>query len=275
MQFPDNTKDTLRPILHRTMWSLQCAFFARRPQHGPCGTVEGLPKAHRRLTDKLVRRFATTEYKGDWEWHVSLWDLQCNWKRNQLCHLCRAARRSTHGTCFSLFGHSFEPRSPAECVIIAMPSNPSPLILTPGWHHHMIRYCSMHVCNLGLFQSLVAEGLLWACYNGGFEGDNLDAQLKAAYVSFKAWMTRTGAYCSGRLFTAKRLHVSSIDYAWLNYKAFNCRVALAWLAATLCNWRMQRKLRERLAGEDVMLNDIITTCVRLGSHCTLKPIGTS
>ena len=254
-------KETLRPILHRTLWSLKCAFVGQRPQVGPDGLVSSIPVQHRSRRTAMVKQFSVTEYKGDWEWHVFLWDLQANWRRNQLCHQCVATRRPQHGICFINFGHNFTRRSAVDCLIRAMPEVPCPLVLVPGWHPGAMRFCAMHVCNLGIYQTLVAEGILWIATHNGFGAGELEDQLHAGYRAFKAWMSETGVYCSGRVFNAKRLHLSDIDYPWLGYKAYNCRVALAWVAATLCSPEMQTTVRGHLGANDVVLHDTITSCV--------------
>ena len=187
----------LRPVLHRTLWSLQVAFEARRPSRGPNMSAESIPLRHRKLPRKLVRSFAVVEYKGDWEWHSFVWDLKAAWNRKYLCHLCRATRRQCHGMSFINFGAEFERRTTVDCLLNCMPDSPSPLVLVPGWSPVCMRFCSMHVLNLGIYQTLVGEGILWIAEHGGFNGGSLDERLRTAYSFFKKWMSARGVYCSG------------------------------------------------------------------------------
>ena len=95
----------------------------------------------------------------------------------------------------------------------------------------------MHTCNLGLFTILNAEGLVmlaehratvWHC--------TFDEALRHLYQDFRSWTHMNRASCSHRLWRAKHLHIENHDgvstFPWLNAKAYNARVILAWLAAT-------------------------------------------
>ena len=192
-----------------------------------------IPKAHRQRKRELAYKFACTAYKGDWEWHAYMWQLTAKWNRNSLCHLCRATRRAKFGEAFTMYGHGFERRSVADAVMSCMPAAPCPLILTPGWHPQIIRFCGMHVLNLGLYQTLGAEGLLWLSQHGCYGLGDLNTRLRGAYDAFRSWMRAAGLHCSGRQFNMKRLHLADpqVDYPFIGYKAFNCRILLAFLAA--------------------------------------------
>ena len=295
----------MRPVWHRAMWSLQAAFAARRPQFGPPGDEDnvGLRQRRNRLPSTLVRSFAVSEYKGDWEFHVQMWELTTYWKTNRLCHVCDCSRRPRHGIPFSEFGYPWRRRSVAECVILCMPPAPNPMILTPGFHPGMMRHCGMHVLALGVYQTLVAEGILWLSEHCAFCNDPaepMDKHLRAAFLDFKAWQRRESVTCSGRPFTTKRLHISDVDFPFLSYKAFNCRIALAWAAAadmqmvfrfvflilsyilqirfsvifqylneaSLCSDEIQAKICQRrpeepdnLYTERLHLNKVVTSCV--------------
>ena len=195
--------------------------------------MEEIPKPHRLRKQKLVYKFACTAFKGDWEWHAYMWQLTTKWNTSSLCHLCRAARRSNHGVPFSMYCHDFVRRSAAETVISCMPAAPCPLVLTPGWHPQLIRLCAMHVLNLGLYQTLCAEGLLWLAENGCYGLGDLNTRLRGGYEALRRWMRAAGLHCSGRQFSMKRLHVTvpEVDFPYVAYKAFNCRILLAFLAA--------------------------------------------
>ena len=225
---------TMRPIYHRTMWSLQAAFAGRRPQAGPPGDENNIPARHKKKPPQLEKSFAVVEHKGDWEYHVGCWNLKTYWRTNALCHVCSAARRAEHGVPFTMFGHPWRRRTARESLMLSMGDAPNPMILIPGFHPSIIRFCSMHVLALGIYQTLAAEVLLWMSEHKVFcdrPQAGLDEHLRYAFHNFKEWQTREHVTCSGRVFTSKRLHVSPGDFPWLGYKAFNCRVVLAWLAA--------------------------------------------
>ena len=220
----------MRPVYKRTLWSLSLAFQGVRPRKGPSG--EELPNSRLHGT-KLQARFAVVLFKGDWEWHQSQWQMSASWKApKRLCHLCVATKVSKHGHGFCDFGANFERRTVADFLQLLPQPLPCDLVHVPGFHHQMIRFCAMHALALGVYQSLAADTLLWMCHHNAFDtgSTDLDVQLQHAFEAFKIWMKRSGVYCSGRQFTSKRLHVCETDYPWLAYKAFNCRVVIAFLA---------------------------------------------
>ena len=223
----------MRPILQRTMWSLQAAFCARRPRKGPPGDENNIPPRNQK-SPPLARSFAVSEFKGDWEFHVQMWELKTYWRTKRICHLCRAAKCGVHGVPFTLFGHSWQRRSLGETILECMPDAPSPLVLTPGWGPETMRFCCMHVLALGIHQTMNAESLIWLCEHSAFCSEpsaDLDTHLRCAFLAFKKWQRDESICCSGRMFHSKKLHISPTDYPWLSYKAFNGRVVLAWTAA--------------------------------------------
>ena len=92
----------------------------------------------------------------------------------------------------------------------------------------------MHTLNLGIFQTLAAEGLLWLAENKVFEaGPDVPSQLHSAYVRFRTWLRSNCIGCSTRRWTVASIHLTGDDFPWLSCKAFNCRIVLAFLAAAL------------------------------------------
>ena len=126
-------EETLRPILHRTMWSLGIAYqgMIPRPYVGPGGCEE---PSQRLAGTRLARAFAVTEHKGDWEHHVSLWGLRRFWRSGMICHCCSAARIRSFGIPFTHFGNQWARTSTVNFLLHVLPDSPVPLILIPGWH---------------------------------------------------------------------------------------------------------------------------------------------
>eukprot|EP00439_Symbiodinium_sp_Y106_P027302 s4340_g3.t1 len=183
-------EDTMRPVYKRTLWSLTLAFHGTRPRKGPSG--EELPNSSR-ARSKLDSRFAVVLFKGDWEWHLTQWQMSASWKSaKKLCHLCKASKVSKHGHGYCDFGFDFERRTLADFQRL-LPQPPAcDLLHVPGFHHNMIRYCAMHSLALGIYQSLAADTLLWMCQHNAFgtTSEELDVQLQHGYEAFKIWMRR-------------------------------------------------------------------------------------
>ncbi|CAE6944155.1 unnamed protein product [Symbiodinium sp. CCMP2456] len=264
---------TMRPVYHRTMWSLTIAYRGRRPQVGPDNMADSVPAMYRKLKPAMQYRFACVQYKGDWEYHEKCWALQTYWRTKRICFLCHASLNARHGTCYTLFGAAFTRRTPVDMILNSMPAQPNPLVLVPGWHPQLLRYCAMHSLQLGIYQIVTAESLLWLCRHGVFGGPHLDidVRLANAYVAFKSWMASSRLTCSGRMFSSKRLHLCSTDYPYLGYKAYNTRVVLAFVAAQLCDNRVQDTMRASMAETDLVLHEIICTCVCSSHQITRFP----
>ena len=268
---------TLRPVLHRVQWSLKAAFEGLRPSVGPDCNAESIPLRHRRLGKKLCRQFALTEFKGDWEYHQMIFQLVTKWNGRFICHLCRASRRPLDGAkCFSLFGAHHQRRSCVESIVECMPPAPVPLILVPGYHPALIKFCGMHTLALGIVQTANAESLLWM-YDHGVHADtqDLDTHLRHSYLDFRQWLSRHGLSCSGRMFNSKRIHWPGAEFPFLAYKAFNGRIVAAWAASVLCSAQVQAKITERKPLETdeaysqrMHLNSIITSCMQLDAALT-------
>ena len=91
----------------------------------------------------------------------------------------------------------------------------------------------MHSLNLGVYQIVVAEGILALARSS--EKCLTDA-LKEAYAMFKAWLRESKVACSQRLWTLRSLHVDADNpnYPFLKCKAYNCRVIMGWLSESWC-----------------------------------------
>ena len=91
----------------------------------------------------------------------------------------------------------------------------------------------MHILNLGVLQTLVADAIIWMALDHnlfGGDGDEMNPKLQLAYNSFKAWLKASKLSCSQRRFTVSSLHIKPDNFPWISAKAFNCRVLLAWCA---------------------------------------------
>ena len=87
----------------------------------------------------------------------------------------------------------------------------------------------MHVSNLGIWQTLVAEGILHLSEYDDEHASSLETRFRRQFLSFRSWCRAQGISCSQRVFTATNMHLHE-HYVWLNAKAFNCRILVGWLA---------------------------------------------
>ena len=86
-------KDTLRPILRRATWSLNLCLMGTRPPLPSPFTLTQRQEDLSRTSPTLKLRSWVTEIKGDWKWHVELWEtFQHYWKSGAICFKCDAAR---------------------------------------------------------------------------------------------------------------------------------------------------------------------------------------
>ena len=103
-------------------------------------------------------------------------------------------------------------------------------------NHHLRRWCSMHVLNLGVYLIAVAEGILFLaeteCRLGSI---TMPQALRCSYDSFRAWRSANRIACSVRPWKLTHFHLGEnpatpTQHPWLNLKAYNARCVLGWLA---------------------------------------------
>lgn len=94
----------------------------------------------------------------------------------------------------------------------------------------------MHTLNLGIYHYVNAEGLImlsqhraamWHC--------TFDEALQHLYWDFRAWCNAQRVSCSHRCWKRSHLHMHDPQlgirtFPWMNSKAYNARVILAWLS---------------------------------------------
>ena len=86
------TTESIRSILRRITWSCNHAFNGFFPTEGHLGqNLDGkaLKKAGLPLTSRNLR-FQVVELRGDWAWHKKIWQFQCHWNGQNVCHQCTA-----------------------------------------------------------------------------------------------------------------------------------------------------------------------------------------
>lgn len=90
----------------------------------------------------------------------------------------------------------------------------------------------MHVCNLGLFHVLNAEGLtILAEHRASRRGCTFRESLDHLYAEFRQFCTRNKIKCSQRRFKLHSVSAKGLpEYIVLITKAFNARVILGYVA---------------------------------------------
>lgn len=180
---------TLFPILQRIVWSCNHAFSGLYPVVGPRGealTAAQQRKKGKSIT-KRGTKYVVYELKGDWQWHVmSFCFLKCSWAAKFVCPQClatslgnqnlfcefgdEASWRNTRLTTLGFINQFVRPRGPVcqgpsfpfsrkyvqlrsnlvHCTAPPPVSIRGPYLGLVGFDVSMIRFCSMHCCNLGL-----------------------------------------------------------------------------------------------------------------------------
>ena len=97
------------------------------------------------------------------------------------------------------------------------------------------KHCVMHTNNLGIFLILNAEGLqVLARHRSSIWGCTFNEALSHLYDDFRSWCRSKSIKCSHRKWHERQLHLETAQgektLGWLNAKAFNARVILAWLS---------------------------------------------
>ena len=179
--------------------------------------------------------FCLTEIRGDWAWHLRFLKLQASWNRaDHVCHACNATKVGPNSW-QPLLTANHALRSNANFLTRVLGRWVNPLLATDTFDSSAIKFCSMHIVNLGVLQQLSGGCMdLLLCWNFFGEG-TLQTQLTEATHRFKKWASSCGVPHSqgfilpGHLYHGKQ----GRDYPLLTLKAFNSRVFLPFLCLCL------------------------------------------
>ncbi|CAK9015797.1 unnamed protein product [Durusdinium trenchii] len=266
--------DTMRPILKRAAWSLKLALQGRRPQAN-IASSEGFELTRREKLSAgstMSTKFAVTEFKGDWAWHKFFFEIEPYWKRGDICYRCHAARISRFGHLFTDFAMDWSQlaRSTHDFLTNCIPAQQNHLVNIPGFHVDMLRHCSMHVCNLGLFHVLNAEGLtILAEHRASRWGCTFRESLDHLYAEFRQFCTRNKIKCSQRRFKLHSVSAKGLpEYIVLITKAFNARVILGYVADALSKARDELMRQRPMESHNTFVNRKQLWSIGLATVCT-------
>lgn len=107
----------------------------------------------------------------------------------------------------------------------------------------------MHCNQLGIFHVLNAEGIIMLAENkAGRWGCDFNQALYHLFNDFKGFCSRERITCSHRRWRRSHLHMETVvsgvhvpTHPWLNGKAMNSRIILAWIAAPWLMFHYQKK----------------------------------
>lgn len=236
---------TLNCIYRRIAWSITALVKGIHPESGPYG--EALPKhLHELRGQALPHRCKLTEVRGDWSWHKKIFRFErCSWNGIQMCHHCPAlaASQDAADLYWNFENNNWDSHlfSLDEFIDYRMPRRAMcPLVGIPGFHPSVVRWCLMHVCDLGLL--FVCNGssmnlLLRAGWFGSEPDIPISVKLSRAYVSFKDFIKLNKIECSQPEFTENMIFKKNSDVLF-TAKAFNGRVVLEWLCQEVYRFSM-------------------------------------
>ncbi|CAL1144977.1 unnamed protein product, partial [Cladocopium goreaui] len=231
---------TLRVVYRRLAWSINSLIHGEHPRAGVYG--EDLNARLRELSGKpFQHRYALTEIRGDWAWHKKVWRFKrCSWAAINMCHQCPAKSSSTNSAdLYWMFesnswdDHHF---TTEQFIAERMPETGiCPLLGVTNFHPSTIRWCLMHVVNLGILYTVNGSALNLLVQGGWFgnePGINSHVKLARAHRDFKAFISKNKIQCSQPDFTPKMIYKKG-GIISLTAKAYNGRVILAWLDETV------------------------------------------
>ena len=149
---------TLDTVLAYVCWAMNNLFTGKFPHcdmHGSALTGSKADRAGKWIAGRDLK-FAMTELRGDWLWYQMLFRLRSSWLAGvtqPVCFLCPAMSSGPNrywelSESSPLWNQQY---SLAEFLTKQIPLHKaSPLLAIRGFHHTMMRFCSMHVLNLGL-----------------------------------------------------------------------------------------------------------------------------
>ena len=213
---------SLTPIFEHLAWSFNLLFAGRHPSKA-FGDLQLLPneKPGSGIFENGMR-FRLVECRGDWKWHVQSFRLKSFYACHQLCHVCGASRKDDRLSFVDFrrapAWHASE-RTHLEFISTQLGEPWNALVMTAGWHFRFIRWCSMHVVNLGI--GLFANGGAWheLAKIGWFEGTDAAARFRTGFSSFKAFLKCNKIECSQPVFKPWMFVASGDEYCFFGAKA--------------------------------------------------------
>ncbi|CAL1132282.1 unnamed protein product [Cladocopium goreaui] len=238
---------TFNVVWERLVWSLNWAFEGVHPRSGPGGrplTGADLARAGMPLCRSNMR-FSVTELRGDWEFHRDVWRFTASWQGQQVCYRCAAGTKGDEAYLYYNGGPTsrwlHEEFSLEQFLARRLKDRQlCPLRHLKGFHHTIIRFCSMHTLNLGLLYVCNAGALLLLCEDFEYFGTGTFAeQLDVAYQDFLAFCRSKRIPHSQPPFLPRMVKKKDGNELF-TAKAYNGRVILSWLNHTLLGVLAQR-----------------------------------
>ena len=149
-------------------------------------------------------RFRLTEVRGDWKHHQQVWGLvRAAFTSNNICHLCEASRTEER---YTMLEFTASPawastiRSHQKFLSDIMAPHGCGLIYCKGFHYTIIRWCSMHSVQLGAGLFLNGGCFFELMKISWWGGGSAATCYRAAYRSFKKFLTDHKIQCSQPIF---------------------------------------------------------------------------
>ncbi|CAE7257579.1 unnamed protein product [Symbiodinium sp. CCMP2456] len=231
---------TLLPVLQHIVWSCNIAFTGRYPATAMDGTPLTGVKAKKAGTEfAFGTRWVCAELRGDWKWHERTLRLLRTPVSKRMCFLCNAEASDGHLRYYDILDGAAWRSSQLDLNSFLQgairPGARSPFLDLRGFDISMIRFCSMHVCNLGLVHTAsggALEALLREGHFGGYiagDATSLKTCLQTAFMEFQQWRRSNKTPCSQKAFAPRHLWKAQHGY-YFTAKAYNARIVMLWLA---------------------------------------------
>ena len=226
------------PLIKACIWSFKALETGKFPyvdEHGHGFTGTRAKQAGKPICGGF--KFIVQFFTNDWAYNVKAFHLPWHMNKEEICHLCCAARDGVLTFAHYHPAATFPARDSALYVASREGRN-SPLTDVTGFTLQMVWPELMHVGPLGV--CLVAAGsVLHELCDFGRWGkhpavttwkEKLGLQLAYAYKKFKRFLRKNGKTCTQRKFTVGRLKMcNKTDKPELKAKASNCLAVCEWL----------------------------------------------
>ena len=167
-------------------------------------------------------RVRLCELRGDWKHHAQSFKLAGHFTAKNICHACRASRSDG---AVSMTDFRREPawlgtvRTQAEFLTEQLQEPINSLVYVAGFHYSMLRFCSMHVVQLGTGLHANGGGMWELLKVGHFQGRDRHAQFRAAFRSFREFLNAHKIVCSQPQFKTWMLVNTGEEYCFFVAKA--------------------------------------------------------
>lgn len=190
------------------------------------------------------------EIRGDWKFIKAWFNMSVGWQCKEICFQCHMTNKNYLQFPSPLLSlPERDHQSFMNCLRPDSHGRPSAITWMYGFHHQLIRWCSLHCINLGYMGWVGASTMEFLLEQDeipiwGSKDETLAQRLMRAYQDFTSWARVRGIQHSQPPFKANFFRGGE-DYHAMAAKGYNARCIIAWLSDVCQQLMLQHPADDR------------------------------